>query len=151
LPGKEQSEYTKALISNNIIFKYVNNYVTRYDSVAAPGEFNFTEYPDFKSFVATNGFDFDSELEEKLADLEKEVGTALSADFDLLKKKIIETQSDDIDEFQEEITKEIEMQIIARYYYQSGKAKQKLNGDSEIQEAIKLLNDPARYNEILGK
>ena len=151
LPAKEQSEYTKALVSNNIIFKYVNKYVTRYDSVAAPGEFSFTEYPDFKSFVATSAFDFDSKLEIKLVDLEKEVDKSLSAEFDVLRKKIAATQADDIDEFQEEITKEIEMQIIARYYYQSGKAKQKLNGDSEIQEAIKLLNDPERYNMILGK
>ncbi len=151
LPAKEQSEYTKALVSERVIFKYVNEYVTKYDSVAAPGAFRFVEYPDFKLYVFNSGFDFDSDLEGKLAELEKEVDTALSADFDLLKTKIIATQADDIDEFQEEITKEIEMQIIARYYYQSGKAKQKLNGDSEIQEAIKLLNDPARYNKILGK
>jgi carboxyl-terminal processing protease len=151
LPAKEQSEYTKALVSERVIFKYVNEYVTKYDSVAAPGDFRFTEYPDFKLYVSNSGFDFDSDLEGKLAELEKEIDTALSADFDLLKTKIIATQADDIDEFQEGITKEIEMQIIARYYYQSGKAKQKLNGDSEIQEAIKLLNDPDRYNKILGK
>lgn len=151
LPAREQSEYTKALVLNRVIFQYVNKYFTRNDSVAAPGEFRFTEYLDFKMFVIESDFDFDSELEGKLADLEKEVDKSLSADFDELKKKIAATQADDIDEFQEEITKEIEMQIIARYYYQSGKAKQKLNGDSEIQEAIKLLNDPARYNKILGK
>lgn len=151
LPAKEQSEYTKSLVSEKIIFKFVNEYVTKYDSVAAPGDFSFNEYPDFKSFVVKSKFDFDSALEGKLADLEKEVDTSLSADFDVLKNKILQTQADDIDEFEEEITKEIEMQIIARYYYQAGKAKQKLNGDSEIQEAIKLLNDPARYNSILGK
>ena len=41
--------------------------------------------------------------------------------------------------------------MVTRYYFQSGKAKQKLNGDSEVQEAIALLNDPARYNKLLGK
>lgn len=150
LPAKEQSEYTKALVSKKVIFEYVNQFVSKHDSVAAPGAFTFTDYADFKSFVAKNGFDFESELETKLTELEKEVNNSLSSDFDVLKNKILATQADDIDEFEEEITKEIEMQIIARYYYQSGKAKQKLNGDSEIQEAIKLLNDPARYNKILG-
>lgn len=150
LPAKEQSEYTKALVSENIIFKYVNEYTSRFDSVAAPGEFRFTDYEEFKSFVAASGFDFDSEMEKKIEELDKETDSKMSAEFATLKSKLDNMQADDIDEFQEEITKEIEMQIIARYYYQAGKAKQKLNGDSEIQEAIKLLNDPARYNKILG-
>ena len=55
------------------------------------------------------------------------------------------------DIYKEEITKEIEVQIVTRFYFQSGKAKQKLNGDSEVQEAIALLNDKERYNELLGK
>ncbi len=151
LPAKEQSEYTKALIEDKVIFGFVNDFVTKNDSVAAPGMFRFTDYPSFKSYVRSSEFDFESELEAKLDKLEEEVDQSLSADFKLLKDRIVAQQADDIDQYQEEITKEIEMQIIARYYYQSGKAKQKLNGDSEIQEAIKLLNDPARYNKILGK
>ena len=151
LPAKEQSEYTKALIKDKVIFEFVNDFVTKNDSVAAPGTFRFADYAAFKSFVQKREFDFESELESKLSKLEKEVDKSLAADFDVLKNKIRAQQADDIDEYKDEITKEIEMQIIARYYYQSGKAKQKLNGDSEIQEAIKLLNDPARYNKILGK
>jgi len=150
LLAKEQSEYTKALIDDKIIFQYVNQFVTKNDSVDAPGDFRFADYADFKAFVGKSDFEFDSELENKLKELSKD-SENLASEFEALATKINLDQQNDIDEYQEEITKEIEMQIIARYYYQSGKAKQKLNGDSEIQEAIKLLNDPARYNKILGK
>lgn len=150
LPAQEQSEYTKALIKENIIFEYVNQYVAKHDSVDAPGVFKFDDYAAFISFVEASGFDFNSELEEKLTKLNEESEESLTPEFEALKNKLNTQQANNINEFKEEITKEIEMQIIARYYYQAGKAKQKLNGDSEIQEAIQLLNDSDRYNKILG-
>jgi len=119
LPAKEQSEYTKALISEKIIFQYVN--------------------------------DFKSELETKIMDLKKDADIEMSADFDQLLSTVDNLQNSNLDDYKEELVKEIEIQIVTRYHFQSGKAKQKLNGDSEIQEAIALLNDPTRYNKILGK
>lgn len=151
LPAKELSEYTQALIANNIIFKYINGYAQKHDSIVAPGEFKFDDYADFKSFVASSGFEFDSELETKIGKLKEESTEALSADFAQLLASVNKMQESSLDTYKEEIVKEIEMQIVSRYYFQSGKAKQKLNGDSEIQEAIALINDKARYNKILGK
>lgn len=151
LPAKEQSEFTKALIDNNIIFKYVNKYTSSLDSIDAPGVFEFTNYSEFKTFVKNSGFSFESEIEKKIAELKSESKESLSGEFDQLINKIDSLQGSYLDTYKEEITKEIEIQIITRYYFQSGKAKQKLNGDSEVQEAIALLNDPARYNKILGK
>ena len=151
LPAKEQSEYTKALISENIIFKYVNEYTSGIDSLDAPGTFQFDDYAGFKSFVQKSGFDFNSELETKIGELKKDSDQMLSTEFDQLLSKLDGLQKDNLDTYKEEIIKEIEIQVVTRYYFQSGKAKQKLNGDSEVQEAIALLNDPARYNKILKK
>ncbi|MDF1697176.1 MAG: S41 family peptidase [Saprospiraceae bacterium] len=151
LPAKEQSEYTKALISQHIVFNYINTFVLSHDSIKAPGEFVFNDFAGFKTFVKESGFEFESELESKINEIKKESEKELSTEFDLLLAKLNGLQEQSLDEYEEEITKEIEMQIISRYYFQSGKAKQKLNGDSEIQEAITLLNDSERYNKILGK
>ena len=151
LPAKEQSEFTKALISENIIFKFVNQYTADLDSIDAPGEFKFEQYDDFKSFVQSSGFDFKSDLEKKIEALQKDADESMSSEFGALTNKLDAIQSNYFDTYKEEITKEIEVQIVTRYYFQSGKAKQKLNGDDEVQEAIALLNDPARYNKILGK
>ena len=151
LPAKEHSEYTKALMAENVIFKFVNQFTADKDSIDAPGEFSFNDYAGFKTFAANSGFEFDSELETKLNELKKESKSELNVDFDQLLSKLDKLQTGHIDNYEEEITKEIETQIITRYYFQSGKAKQKLNGDSEVQEAIALLNDPVRYNKLLGK
>ncbi len=151
LPAKELSEFTKALLKDKVIFGYVNQYTSGIDSIDAPGEFKFADYAGFKSFVQGSDFKFQSELESKIQDLKKDSEKGLSADFDQLLSKLNNLQNNHLDTYQDEIIKEIEIQIITRYYFQSGKAKQKLNGDTEIQEAIALLNDSARYNKILGK
>ena len=151
LPAKEQSEFTKALISENVIFKFVNEYTSGVDSIDAPGKYRFNDYAAFKSFVNTSDFEFTSELESKVKELKKESGESLAEEFGLLISKMDDLQGSFLDTYEEEITKEIEMQMVTRYYFQSGKAEQKLNGDSEVQEAIALLNDSARYNKILGK
>lgn len=151
LPAKEQSEYTKVLISEKVIFNYINQFTSNLDSIDAPGVFRYNDYAEFKSFVQKSGFEFKSELETKIGELKKGAENGLSSDFDQLLSKLDGLQDNLIDTYQEEITKEIEIQIVTRYYFQSGKAKQKLNGDSEVQEAIALLNDPTKYNKILGK
>lgn len=150
LPAQDQPEYLSELISQNIIFEYVNQYVAAHDSVAKPGDFVFDDYVGFKKFVSNAKFDFESDLERKLSKLEIESDKTLTTELAAIKQKLDQQQADDIDEYSVQIIKEIEMQIIARYYYQAGKAKQQLNGDTEIQEAIKLLNDPARYKKVLG-
>jgi len=150
LDPKENSEFTKALMDQNIIFEFVNKYVSTRDSIAEPRAFSFTQYEDFKSFVANSDFNFESKVEKELKKLMEESHADVKDDFKALQKKIDLEQSDDLEQYKEEIIKEIELDIISRYYYQSGKAKHKLNGDSEIQEAIQLLNDQERYNKILG-
>ncbi len=151
LPAKEQSEYTKKLISEYIIFKYVTEYVSKHDSIDLPGTYRFDDFSGFKSFVSKSEFDFESKFEKKLAKLQEEVEDGIKSEFIALKTKLDARQEDKIDEYKEELIKEIEIQVITRYYFQSGKAKQKLNGDSEIQEAIRLLNNPSEYKKILGK
>ena len=150
LPEIVQSEFTESLMKNNIIFQYVNKYVSEHEEVAAPGDFVFDEYNDFISFVQSNGYEFESEIEKELKEGSKDISSKLQLEFENLLAKINADQDDDLNEFKNQIIKEIELDIISRYYYQSGKAKHKLNGDSEIQEAISLLNDQDRYNKILG-
>lgn len=151
-----KSEFTDSLIQNHIIFKYVNQYVLNHDSIEEPREFKFTEYDDFKAFVAQSDFDFKSNIETELEKLieetkEKNNSNVIDQDLTALKVKLDKAQASYVDKYKDEITKEIELDIISRYYYQAGKAAHRLNGDEEIQEAIRILNNKSEYNSILGK
>ena len=54
-----------------------------------------------------------------------------------------------IQSFRGEIISIIEKEIAGRYYYQQGEVQMGLRNDREVQEAIAVLNDPARYNSLL--
>ena len=41
-------------------------------------------------------------------------------------------------------------EITSRYFYQKGRIKAGLNFDVEVEKALEILQDTARYNRILG-
>ena len=57
----------------------------------------------------------------------------------------------DLNLFKKEIIRSISIEIAKRYYYQTGMIIESLKFDECKNEAIKLLNDPARYKKILTK
>ena len=60
-------------------------------------------------------------------------------------------KKDDLYEFKAAIVDQIEKEIASRYYFESGKIQIGLRNDSEIQEAIALINNPTKYKQLLGK
>lgn len=151
LPKPELSEYAQWLKDEYIIFKFVNDYVDGVDSIAPPREYAFNDFAKFKSFVEKSKKEFVPKTAKALDKMINDASTEDSSKADLkaAKKKVIAEHNGDIDTYMAEIIREIELDIISRYYYQSGKAAHRLNGDSEIIEAISVLNDKSRYEGIL--
>lgn len=151
MPKPQLSEYTEWLKSENLIFKFVTEYVLDVDSIAAPGDYEFADYQQFKQYVAANGGAFVSQAEKDAKELQEKHKTSkvLSAELANIVQTAKASHTDDINTYMDEIRKEIELEIVGRYYYQGGKAKHRLNGDPEIQEAIAVLNDVSRYKKIL--
>ena len=53
-------------------------------------------------------------------------------------------------EHKEQLKKLIEMEISTRYYFQKGRIQNRLSGDSDVVEAISLLEDKEKYDSILS-
>ncbi|MFM2393015.1 MAG: hypothetical protein RLZZ546_997 [Bacteroidota bacterium] len=156
LPAHELSELTKSLLSKNMIFLYVNEYVNKIDSVKNISTFSFTKYDDFLSFLKKQNFTYLANGEKELADLEKkateneELKSMLNQEISAMKSKIKSAKSMDLTKYKNEIIVEIEKEIISRYMYQKGKTQLQLKRDNEVEEAISILKDKKRYNSILG-
>jgi len=151
----EQPDVLKALRKQNMIFKYVTEYSLKHDSIAGAKYYKFTDYSEFKAFLAKNKFKFDLEGEKAVEEmkensLENINDPQISAKIAALEKSLTQTKQDDLDEFEALITKEIEKDIVVRYHYQSGRIKQGLQNDKEIEEAISVLRDKSRYEKILS-
>ena len=152
VPAKDP-EIIEALKEQDMVFKYVNEYVNGIDSLESFETFQYDDYAGFKRFLSDHKFSYLTDAEEELADLkeaaENHEVTIIDTDISTIEKKIADLKADDLDEYQAVIQDEIELEIVKRYFYQEGKTRQMLKNDTEVVEAIKLINDTERYRSLL--
>lgn len=145
-----------ALQNNNIVFDFATDfyYGHSFDSVES---FSFSEadYESFKKFAQTQDFSFQTETEDLLEE-------SINADEHLLGLEVQEKYKDlllavnrgkitALDTFKKEITKNLEDEIIKRYFYREGLYKYYLKQDEAIVTASALLEDVKKYNSLLSR
>ncbi|MEM7574554.1 MAG: S41 family peptidase [Bacteroidota bacterium] len=152
LPVLGDNPVTKSLIDNNILFDYVNQWVLDRPTIDTVTEFRFTDWDNFMGFLSEGDYAFTSETERLLEKALEEASTEgypVDTELAALQATIDAQQTAAINEYKTEIIKMIEKEIASRYYYQRGRVQMGLRNDAEVVEAISILTDPARYNEIL--
>ena len=60
-------------------------------------------------------------------------------------------KQNDLIQNKEEIKELLEAEIVSRYYFQAGKIDYNNHHDPDVKEAINILNNAAKYKELLGK
>ena len=151
------SKIEQSLLSNRLIFDYVTEFVLEHDSIPPVPQFNISEntFKAFKTFLNKKDWDYTSRSEEKLEKLieatkrEKYYERAKSTIREL-KEKLSNNKKKDIEEFKSSIKQLIKEEIASRYYYQAGSIQANLEDDKQIDEAIEVLNNSDRYNNILS-
>ena len=73
-----------------------------------------------------------------------------SEEFKALEQKLSHNLDRDLDYFAKDIKNMIAQDIIKRYYFQRGGIIQQLKDDDDLNEAVKVLGDPAKYKEMLS-
>lgn len=153
---KDMSPFVKALMKENVIFKYVTEFALANPEIDSAATFQFAKYDDFVAFAQKVGFKYESTSDKLMEKLTKELSESELIDdskeqIAKIKMTLENDKKDDFQEFETEIVELIEKDIITRYYFQRGKILNRLNGDPEVTEAISIMKDPARYNKILNK
>lgn len=146
------SEILETLRDKFIIFKYVTKYIANKESISEPEAFQYEEWNDFVAYLEKINFNYDTKSENLLMDLKKRAekdGYLSAADIAALEKKVITAKKSDLEANKAEIIDMIEKEIVSRYYFQEGKIIKALDNDQEIQEAVKLINNPTLYAKIL--
>ena len=144
-----------ALLQNHIIFDFATDYYYT-NKLDAPADFDLTDetYKAFVDHVGKSGFSFETAtetaLQKALAEREDMVfNEAVEADFkallaDLQKSKIRALQT-----YSAEISRELEDEIVKRYFYREGLYERYLAKDDAILAARELLADASKYQSIL--
>jgi carboxyl-terminal processing protease len=144
----------KTLKEKFLLFDYVTQFCLKNEKIDEPDKFRFTQFDEFVEFLNKKNFSYDSESEKLLKKLKEEAtkekySAAIDEDLKMIETKIKSDKKNDLLKHKDEIINEIERQIVSRYYFEKGQIKIGLRNDSEIQEAIKLLDDTGRYKALL--
>ncbi|WP_221657446.1 S41 family peptidase [Bacteroides salyersiae] len=145
------------LVRDNLIFDYATDYCLKHPVIASAKEFELTDadYEEFKNKVKGADFKYDQQSEKILntlkeaAEFEGYMKDA-SGEFKALENKLKHNLDRDLDYFSKDIKKMIAEEIIKRYYYQEGAIIQQLKDDKDLDEAVKVLTNPERYQQILS-
>ncbi len=148
---------TSGLDSTEVMLNYEIDYIAAHPNIGKAGDFALTDqdYEDFKRRVMESGFSYDNESERylkqlvKIAKFEGYYNDAKD-EFNQLESRLKHNLGKDLDFNKPQLKKIIEGDIVSAYYYQKGAIENSLRNDKQMEEAMRLLNDPDRYHSLLS-
>ncbi|REA57261.1 peptidase S41 [Dyadobacter luteus] len=150
------SPLASALGRNRLFFEYAVKYHFEHPTIKPAKEFHLTdpEYSTFVKWLSDKEYDYTTQVERDLNDLEAAAKKEKSIDLideqlKALRSKLSHTKDNDLQIGKAEIKKILEEEIIKHYYLEKGMREASFEEDKEVKEALALLKDSNRYNEIL--
>ncbi len=149
------NDLTRALLDNNVIFDYATAYHYK-NQLGKVDDFNFTDadFKNFKNFVKQSNFSFETKAEGAIkralsGDENDFLGSEVQESYKTLLANIEKGKINALDKYQGEIQKNLEDEIIKRYFYRNGLYQYYLGHDDAILAATELLGNTSKYQGIL--
>lgn len=154
MPDEKRPLIVQKLIDQDIIFKYVTQYCMGRDSIASLETYRYTDFGSFLKFLESNHFIFETKTDEMIKSLRETASSEaysaeVSSEIDALKSIVEKEKTAQVRQHEKVILKEIEREILSRYYFETGLVRHQLKNDPELAEAIEVLNAQSRYQSIL--
>lgn len=157
LEDTKPSYIALALQKNDGIFDYVTNYYyknpTLGDKIPTISD---ADYADFKTFLKTQKYDFNTETEMTLkktleAAKKEKLDETISAEYQQLLNAIQKSEENQLNKYQKEIKNLILDEIIKRYQYKEGLYQYYTKNNALIKKAAEILNNTQEFNKIIKK
>ncbi|MBC7921390.1 MAG: S41 family peptidase [Ferruginibacter sp.] len=147
---------TQGLESKNLIFDYANKYYSEHASIKPAKAFSLSdaEYQDFVKWLGDKEYDYVTQVERNLEDLEatskkEKYYDSIQDQIKALRTKIFHDKDSDLQKFKTELKPLLEEEIVARYYFQKGIQEASFDNDVDVLNALGLFKDSERYQQIL--
>jgi carboxyl-terminal processing protease len=144
------------LYSKYYIFDFATLFYSKTDSIKNPEQFEISNdvYSDFKNYLKERKFNFrtasEDAFEKLIAATQKEkYSESAKPELEALKQKISHNKNLDLDKNRNEIVQLLKEEIVSRYYFQKGKVRASLIGDTLVNTALKIITDTKYYNDII--
>ncbi|MBC35037.1 MAG: peptidase S41 [Bacteroidetes bacterium] len=144
------------LYARLLIFNFVTEHYKNTESIGSIKDFEVTEeiYKAFLNYIEDKDFTYTTESERSLKRFKKHAEKekyfeAVKAHLEELEKAMKADKDADLLKHSDEIKKLLFHEIVSRYYLDEGRIQASLKDDPATLEAIKLLLDTEKYQEIL--
>lgn len=151
------SNVSLGLLTKFMIFNYATKFKEEHPTIVDAKEFTINDviWNDFTSYVNEHSFQYDTRTENILEELKKSIerenyNDILKQDVAVIENKLAAYKKNEINKYKDEIKRMLQIEIVTRYYYQTGKVVSSLKQDDEIDRCIEILNDKSLYKSILA-
>ncbi len=151
------SDIAFSLGSKFLLFDFATEYKLRNPTIPPASEFRVDDelYAELKKWLSGKEFDYTTESEQMIKELREAAEDdryleRIKAELDALEAKVTHSKTEDLETFSDQIRELLEGEIVSRYHYQRGRIESMLRHDQEVERAVKLLNDPGAYREVLS-
>ncbi|WP_299223515.1 S41 family peptidase [uncultured Psychroserpens sp.] len=155
LEATKLSPITKAILNENLIFKYATTYYYN-NTLNDLNGFKLTDsdFNDFKAFLNSNNFNFETKAEKAFAEAfliakEEKIGTAIDSDYEDLLNALNHYKTQAIDSNKEELLSLLSDEIVKRYFYRDGLYTYYKATNPEIQKGTEILSSNSNYKGYL--
>ena len=157
VPEETIPDILTALIENQAIFDFANDYRAKHDTIAAADQFTVDDalYNEFLQFLKTNKYSYTTSLQKKLEELKASAEgensfSSIQTAYNQLNTQLENLKTQDLTTHKNEIARALTQEIVSRYYFSTGKLINSLHHDSYIETAKSVLLDTNRYKTILS-
>ena len=138
------------------LFDYVTNYCNSKKNIAPPTEFHLSDqdFEAFKQYMVKSDFTYDSRTRQSLDRVKQWAkfegyDQRAAQEFEALAAKLKPNLQADLEQWKIPVREVVEAAIINNLYGRAGVVAYRLRNDKDLDAAVDVLNDRARYNAIL--
>ncbi len=144
-----------SLFRERLFFDYATDFRFEHDTISNDFVFTDESYKHFTAYLSDKEYTYKTKTEKALEKLKKNADDehyfeSLEEEYNALSAKLATNKEDDLFKHKEQIKEIITGEIRSRYFYQEGRIEASLLFDTEIAEAIDILQNKEKYNTLLG-
>ena len=154
---KDASRIVATLYNKSLFFDYANKYAAEHATIAPAIQFKLTdaEMNDFFIWLNTKDYTYKTKTEEELermkaVALKENYFLGIKKEYDEMAAALSHDKNQDLIKNKDDLRRLLQDEILLRYYFQKGRAVNDLTEDTDVKEAISVLNDNTRYQNILS-
>ena len=144
------------MLRKSLLLKFGNQYETQIDSIADIKDFQITDkiFNDFKAWTLTQDFDYASPLEKEVERL-KEVAQSndalgkIQSQISQIEKALRHDKVADIEANKLQLKQLLKEEFVSRFHLEEGRLEASFENDQDLKQAIQVLNDSAKYSQII--